>query len=79
MIDITKPFKKNNDMAPEVQYIDTLPSETYYTAAFYSLGHLACDVLGIERDIELLKPTKLYFLLERCMNKDPTSRIFLFI
>lgn len=79
MLDLTKPFKKNNNMAPEVHDIDTLPSETYYTAAFYSLGHLACDVLGIERDIELLKPTKLYFLLERCMNKDPTSRIFLFI
>lgn len=79
MLDLTRPFKKNKNMAPEIDSIDTLPSETYYTAAFYSMGHLACDVLGIERDITLLKPTKLYFLLERCMNNDPTSRVFLFI
>ena len=79
MLDITRPFKKDNTMAPEVQSIDTLPSETSYTTAFYSLGHLACDVLGIDRDIKLLKPTKLYFLLERCMSENPDDRIFLFI
>lgn len=79
MLDITRPFKKNKNMAPEVVNIDSLPAETYYTSAFFSLSNLACDVLGIERDITLLKPTKLYFLLERCVNADPSKRIFLFI
>ena len=79
MLDLTRPFKKSDNMAPEVLEIDSLPYETSYTAAFYSLGHLACDVLGIDRDISLLNPTKLYFLLERCMHIDPSLRTFLFI
>lgn len=79
MLDITRPFKKSDSMAPEVLAIDSLPSETSYTAAYYTLGHLACDVLGIDRDIFLLKPSKLYFLLERCMHENPSSRVFLFI
>ena len=79
MLDIIRPFKKEDSMAPEVLAIDNLPSEVSYTAAYYSLGNLACDVLGIDRDISLLKPTKLFFLLERCMQEDPSSRVFLFI
>lgn len=79
MLDITRPFNKVDSMSPEVLAIDSLPSEVSYTAAYYSLGNLACDVLGIDRDISILKPTKLYFLLERCMQEDPSSRVFLFI
>lgn len=79
MLDITRPFKKEDSMSPEALAIDSLPSEVSYTTAYYSLGNLACDVLGIDRDISSLKPTKLYFLLERCMQEEPASRVFLFI
>ena len=79
MLDIISPFKKEDSMSPEVLAIDSVPSEVSYTAAYYSLGNLACDVLGIDRDISLLKPTKLFFLLERCMHENPSSRVFLFI
>lgn len=79
MLDITRPFKKEDSMSPEVLAIDSVPSEVSYTAAYYSLGNLACDVLGIDRNISLLKPTKLFFLLERCMHENPSSRVFLFI
>lgn len=78
-LDITRPFKKTESMAPEVLAIDSLPADASYTSAYYSLGSLACKTLGVADDITLLKPTKLYFLLERCMSKDPSGRIFLFI
>ena len=51
MLDLTRPFKKNKNMAPEIDSIDALSIRNLLHCSFLFMGHLACDVLGIERDI----------------------------
>lgn len=79
MLLIDRPFIYNEDtMAPELKHINILPSNVYYTSVYYSLKTLVLKVLGIET-IEKIYPTKLYYLIQRCLIDDPKNRIFIFV
>tara|TARA_B100001287_G_C22488105_1_gene437662 strand:+ start:76 stop:651 length:576 start_codon:yes stop_codon:yes gene_type:complete len=75
---LTTPFLKNKDNPPELKNINKIPNNTiYYTAAYYSLAKLC--LLLLNTDLKSLYPTKLYFLLERCLRIDPRNRVFLYV
>jgi hypothetical protein len=76
---IDRPFTyEETKMAPELKDITTLPSHVYYTCIYYSLKQLMLNVMGLD-SIRQLYPTKLYFLMERCGELNPSDRIFVFI
>ena len=55
-----------------------LPFKTSLTGVYYSLGKLCLYCLQLE-DLETLKGSKMYYLLERCLKVEPTERYFLYI
>lgn len=90
-IEITSPFSENDFcLSPELKKITSLPSSINYKTCFFSLAYLVIINLTNELliyqenpinllDKHLIKNTKLYWLLERCLNKDPLKRTLLFI
>ena len=64
-------------IAPELKEISHLPASVPISVAYYSLALLIIYCLNI--DIEILKYSKIYAFLKRCMATDPAERIFLFI
>lgn len=76
---IDAPFKINEPyMSPELKRVDTIPSNVYYTCVYYSFKQLVLDFLE-EKDTNSLYPSKLFFLLERCIVNNPLDRVFLYI
>ena len=49
----------------------------YYTSSFYSFGKVFQLIFNL--NIDDLEATSLYYLLERCMEKKPENRIFLYV
>ena len=74
---LTVNFQKNKDTPPELKNITKIPNTIYYTSAYYSLAKLCLSL--INKDLKSLYPTKLYFLLSRCLRKDPHNRVFLYV
>jgi hypothetical protein len=82
-------------MAPELYCIKEIPSFVSYKVSYFSLGYLILYTLlgdNIDSDREdlqdkikkhldslIIKNTKLYWLLERCLVEEPTNRSILFI
>lgn len=75
---INRPFNNNNTMAPEVKNITEIPAIVSYNVCFFNLKQVAMDIIGLE-EFDQLNPTKLYFLLKRCSNKDSSQRVFFYI
>jgi hypothetical protein len=80
-IDITLPI---NFLAPEIKNIVSLPFSTNMTCVYYSLALLAKYCLGLDKNMdtyskESIYGSKLYFLLERCLQIDIDKRFFLYI
>jgi hypothetical protein len=76
--------------SPEILEINELPSKfLYLKSLFYSLAIFVCDCLkkldknykldNIEKHIECILGTKLYWSLLRCLEPYPYDRYFLFI
>ena len=79
MLLIDRPFVYNKDtMAPELKRIRVLPSNVFYTSAYYSLAPLVLKVMGLD-NLQSLFPTKLFYLIERCSHDDPKNRFFIFV
>jgi hypothetical protein len=93
-IQITSPFSETDFfLSPELENIINIPSNVHYKTAYFSLALLIVNLLtnsnnnesiNQENPIQLLdnhpiKNTKLYWLLSRCLNKDPLKRCLLFI
>lgn len=85
-VKIIKPITEKNFLAPELTTIKVLPSEVYYTCAYYSLAKMCIELYGfqyISRDadlhLEIINNTPLYYLLKRCLDKDPKKRSFLLL
>ena len=74
---LTSNFKKDKDTPPELKKITKIPNTIYYTSAYYSLAKLC--LLLINKDLKSLYPTKLYFLLTRCLREVPQNRVFLYV
>jgi hypothetical protein len=49
----------------------------YYTSSFYSFGKVFQSIFNL--NIDDIEATSLYYLLERCMEKNPENRIFLYV
>ena len=75
-IQITRPFSKKRDLAPELLAIDKLPCYTSHKCCYYSLGALVSSYLI---PLEQLKGTKLHSFLQRCLEKDPEERTLLYL
>jgi len=63
--------------APELKAISRLPATAPISVTYYSLALLIIYCLNI--DIEILKYSKIYAFLKRCMAPEPEDRVFLFI
>jgi hypothetical protein len=75
---ISSPFSTADFFAaPELLTITELPSYVHYKVAYFSMAKL---ILNMEdTDKSLIKGTKLYHLLSRCLNENPKTRNILFI
>ena len=89
-ISITCPFShKDFFFSPELKQIKEIPTKVNYKTSYYSLACLIMKLFQEEDqqdqpDQQLLdslpiKNTKLYWLLQRCLNEDPNKRSILFI
>ena len=76
---ISKPFTFNNLMAPELKTLNTLPEIVNSNVGYYSICMLVISLLNIEGNLDRLKPTKLYFLMERILKETPSKRRFIYI
>jgi hypothetical protein len=76
-LEINRPFKLSKFSAPELKSIQELPAISSHKAIFYSLAAIILHCLQV--GLEVLKPTKLYFFLDRCLEEDPANRMFLYI
>ena len=78
-INIDKPFDTSIvGIAPELVKINQLPSLVSYNVAYFSLKQLVLEVMQLDK-IEQLEPTKLYYLIERCSQENPSDRVFVLI
>ena len=87
--------KKNIFISPELKNINQLPSEININSQLYSISVLTCycgewnksnKYDNINKDIDFYKEylsnisnTKLYWALLRCLESNPSNRIYLFI
>ena len=77
---IIQPFScRTNFVSPELRRICCIPAKVDYRTAYYSLGALARHCLCADDDLDLIKGTKLYAMLQRCLAEDPCNRSILFI
>ena len=79
------PIKKAYFSNPELYNLTTLPSEISYKCCYYSLGTLVIYCLflkgdeKIEKVIEPLYNTKIYWFIKRCLDSDINKRELLLI
>ena len=82
------PIKKAYFSNPELLNLTTLPSEISYKCSYYSLGTLVIycllnayikSVEQIEKVIEPLYNTKIYWFIKRCLDSDINKRELLLI
>ncbi len=82
-LELTKPIKFTGFLSPELENVTSLPFSTDQSCSYYSLALLCLQALHLdynkEHDFLKLKGTKLYYLLERCLEKKPKNRRFLYI
>jgi hypothetical protein len=70
------PFSREGRFcSPEILALNSIPSSVSHKCFYYSLGALCLYCLSI--DTTIIKGTKLYWLIKRIMNVDPTKRILL--
>ena len=78
-IKIDKPFDNSIlGIAPELKNISEIPSLVSYNVAYFSLKQLVLEIMELET-IKQLEPTKLYYLIERCSQENPSDRVFVLI
>ena len=75
---ISSPFSATDFFAaPELLTVTELPSYVHYKVAYFSLAKLILNLEDINQNI--IKGTKLYCLLSRCLHEDPKFRSIIFI
>ena len=93
-ITITFPFNLIDFyQSPETLSIKTIPSDIHYKSVYFSLGCLIIDRFNNQSnnqsnnhekyeellDTLIIKNSKLYYFLKRCLNKEPEKRTVLYI
>ena len=88
LIVFNSPIKQSYFSNPELDNLTTLPSEISYKCCYYSLGTLVVYCLlnayinkieEIEKVIEPLYNTKIYWFIKRCLDPDINKRELLLI
>ena len=88
LIIFNSPIKQAYFSNPELLNLTTLPSEISYKCCYYSLGSLVIYCLlnayiksfeQIEKVIEPLYNTKIYWFVKRCLDSDINKRELLLI
>lgn len=84
---IEKIIKKSKFSSPEILDLSVIPALVHYKSSLYSLAVLS--IFCLTKDEKLLKEplqavdfiygTKLYWCLERCLEKNPKNRFFYII
>ena len=71
-------------MSPELLKIKSVPATINYRTIYYSLGVLVLDCLfdykendtsNLEEIMGPIKETKLFYLVKRCLDDEPISRV----
>jgi hypothetical protein len=80
-IELYNPIPLNGFMAPELENVKTLPVTVSHTCAYYSLALLTLHTMNLLGDpgIDTIIGSRLFYLLERCLNKNPKERHFLYV
>ena len=76
---LTYPAKFDGFLPPELEDVRTLPFITNISSAYYSASLMCIHCMGIDKSLDQIYNSKLYFFLERCLETDPSRRFFLFI
>ena len=78
---INKLFIKNDFLSPEIHNIKEIPNNSILiTASYWSLAKIMEYCLKtVNKDLEDIKYTKLYWALHRCLKVNPKHRYLLFI
>jgi len=78
---LEEPLPFNGLLAPELEGVDTLPLVVNPTCAYYSLALLCLKALKLdfEGGLERLEGSKLFYLLERCLEKEPKNRTLVYV
>ena len=75
------PLKIEGFTSPELKNVASLPITVSITSSYYSLALLCIKCLGLDLDLDLgmIKNTRMYFFLKRCLETDPDKRYFLYL
>jgi hypothetical protein len=73
------PLKIEGFTSPELENITSLPITVSITSSYYSLALLCIKCLGLDLDLGVIKNTRMYFFLKRCLETDPDKRYFLYL
>jgi hypothetical protein len=73
------PAKFEGFLPPEMENVRTLPFITNISSAYYSASLMCIHCMGIDKSLDQIYNSKLYFFLKRCLETDPSRRFFLFI
>lgn len=78
---LQEPLAFDGLLAPELEGVDTLPLVVKPTCAYYSLALLCLKALKLdfEGGLERLEGSKLFYLLERCLEKEPKNRTLVYV
>ena len=84
LIRFTAPFDREGFVSPELLRIKSVPATINYRTIYYSLGLLVLDCLfdykekdinNLEEVMGPIKETKLFYLVKRCLDDEPISRV----
>ena len=89
-IEIRTPFRQHKFFSPELRIVKSFPVTITKKSIYFSLGLCVANCLNkfseritidfdFKNHIEMIKETKLYWALLRCLEKDPQNRFCLFI
>jgi len=76
---LTHPMKFEGFLPPEMENVKTLPFITNISSAYYSASLMCIHCMDIDKSLDQIYKSKLYFFLKRCLEPDPSRRYFLFI
>jgi hypothetical protein len=78
VIYVEQPYKKYDGDAPEVKIQDSLPAKFTSSVPYYSLCNSILEAMQLDNKSEI-HGTKLFYALQRILDRDPSERFVLFI
>ena len=81
-IELYNPIPLNGFLAPELENVKTLPVTVSHSCAYYSLALLtlhAMNLIDEDHGLDTIMGSRLFYLLERCLKKNPKERHFLYV